>query len=62
MPEYEGIDEESFKAGWRRELKDAVDAALIDIPIGEERVIDIWVKKRNPLHDYRVALRQTDSP
>jgi hypothetical protein len=63
MSEYEGIDEESYKAGWRRELKEAVDAAFESRPVGDEAQIDIYVKKRrdNPLHDYRVALRPPGS-
>jgi hypothetical protein len=53
------IDEESYKAGWRRELKEAIDAALEPYPVGSEREIEaIWVKKvrDNPLHDYKVVL------
>jgi hypothetical protein len=60
--QYEGIDAEAYAQGFRRELKEAVDAALDrdDVPVGETRVIDyIEVKRvrKNPIHDYRVSLR-----
>lgn len=63
MTDYEETDPEALAQGFRRELKDAVDAALDqdDVPVGETRVIDyIEVKRirRNPIHDYRVVLRQ----
>ena len=54
--------QEDFERGFRRELKDAVDAALDedDVPVGDTRIIDyIEVKRirRNPLHDYRVVFK-----
>ena len=60
MSEHEEIDEERWRAGWRHEFKDAVDAALAPFPEGTEREIEtIWVKKirHNPVHDYRIVLR-----
>jgi hypothetical protein len=53
---------EDFERGFRREFKDAVDAALErdDVPVGDTRVIDYVEVKRirkNPLHDYRVFFR-----
>ena len=60
--EYEGINRESYAQGWRRELKEAIDAALEEngVPVGETAIIDyIEVKRvrKNPIHDYRVVLR-----
>jgi hypothetical protein len=60
--EYEGINREAYAQGWRREFKEAIDAALEEagVPVGDTALIDyIEVKRvrRNPIHDYRVVLR-----
>jgi hypothetical protein len=51
----------AIEQGWRRDLKEAVKAALIRdrIPIGETRVLEIQVRRlsENPIHDYRAVLR-----
>jgi hypothetical protein len=65
MTHYDGQPQtsaEDYAAGFRRELKDAVDAALDeqDVPVGETRVIDFIEVKRirkNPIHDYKVHLQ-----
>jgi hypothetical protein len=62
MSENEETDAEDFARGFRRELKDAVDAALErdEVPVGDTRVIDYIEVKRirqNPIHDYRVFFR-----
>jgi hypothetical protein len=53
--------DEDYVQGFRRDLRDAVNAALVrdEIPVGETREIVIEVKKLrdNPLHDYRVSFR-----
>ena len=55
------IDADAYAEGWRRELKDAVNAELESkkAPLDKPFEIDIWVKRRtqNPIHDYRVVLR-----
>jgi len=58
-PDYGETDPELFDQGFRRELKDAVNAALIrdGVPVGETRVIDtieVYRARQNPLHDYKV--------
>lgn len=55
-------DEEDYARGFRRELKEAVNAALErdGVPVGDTRVIDYIEVKRvreNPIHDYRVFFR-----
>ena len=62
MDDYVETDPEDFDRGFRRELREAVDAALDSdgVPEGETRVIDYVEVKRirkNPIHDYRVVLR-----
>lgn len=62
MDDYVETDPVDFENGFRRELRDAVDAALdkASVPEGETRVIDyIEVKRirKNPIHDYKVVLR-----
>lgn len=52
-------DPELFSQGFRREFKDAVNAALIrhDVPVGETRTIEsieVYRARENPLHDYKV--------
>ena len=43
---------------WRQTIKEAAEAAMEDKPVGTTAVIDaIEVRKRNPLHEYRVILR-----
>lgn len=43
---------------WRQSIKDAVEAAMEDKPVGTTEVIEaIEVRKKNPLHEYRVILR-----
>ena len=52
---------EAIAQGWRRELKEAVNAALVSdgIPIGPsvEVVIEVRRLSENPIHDYRVSFR-----
>jgi hypothetical protein len=53
-----GISEDDWKAGWRRTLEQAVEAAFDRAEIDEEkRVVEIFVRKRsdNAFHDYRVG-------
>jgi hypothetical protein len=52
-------DPELFNQGFRREFKEAVDAALIrhEVPVGDTRVIEsieVYRARQNPLHDYKV--------
>ena len=52
-------DPELFDQGFRREFKEAVNAALIrdGVPVGETRVIEsieVYRARQNPLHDYKV--------
>ena len=58
MEDREQTSTEDYGRGFRRELKDAVNAALIEhnVPVGDERVIRITVKRlsANPHHDYLV--------
>jgi hypothetical protein len=58
MSEYPGITQDEYKDRWRRELKDAVDAALAEVDDEDPRPITIFVRKRrdNPVHDYKVDL------
>ena len=43
---------------WRKGIKEAVEAAMEDMPVGSTAVIEaIEVRKKNPLHEYRVILR-----
>ena len=55
-------DPQLFEQGFRREFKEAVNAALIrdDVPVGETREIDyieVYRARQNPLHDYKVNLK-----
>ena len=58
MGDHEQTSTEDYARGFRRELKEAVNAALIrdNIPVGDERVIRVTVKRlsANPHHDYLV--------
>jgi hypothetical protein len=52
-------DPQLFEQGFRREFKEAVNAALIrdDVPVGESRTIasiEVFRARQNPLHDYKV--------
>ena len=52
-------DPELFNQGFRREFKEAVNAALIrhEVPVGETRAIEsieVYRARENPLHDYKV--------
>ncbi len=54
-------DPQLFDRGFRRELKDAVNAALLrdDVPVGETRTIEsieVFRARQNPLHDYKINL------
>lgn len=43
---------------WKKTISEAVEAAMEGVPIGKTRVIEaIEVRKKNPLHEYRVILR-----
>jgi hypothetical protein len=61
--EYWGLTEDDWNAGWRRTIRDAVDAEFSgkqtddgDAP-GEEFEIKIFARRRtdNAVHDYRVG-------
>lgn len=58
MEDQEQTSTEDYGRGFRPELKDAVNAALIrdHVPVGDERVIRVTVKRlsANPHHDYLV--------
>lgn len=42
---------------WKKTIKEAVEAAMEDKPIGTKMIIDkIEVRKKNPIHEYRVVL------
>jgi hypothetical protein len=42
---------------WKQSIKEAVEAAMEDQPVGTTMVIDkIEVRKKNPIHEYRVVL------
>ena len=61
--EYWGISEEDWRAGWRRTIEEAVEAASGDMPgdvgdkPGPEFEIRIRARKRsgNAIHDYIVT-------
>jgi hypothetical protein len=58
-PDYGQTDPELLNQGFRREFKEAVNAALIrdEVPVGETRVIasiEVYRARQNPLHDYKV--------
>jgi hypothetical protein len=43
---------------WKKTIREAVEAAMEDKPVGTTTVIEaIEVRKKNPLHEYRVILR-----
>jgi hypothetical protein len=43
---------------WKQSIKEAVEAAMDDQPVGTTMVIEaIEVRKKNPIHEYRVILR-----
>ena len=43
---------------WKQGIREAVEAAMEDQPIGTTMVIEaIEVRKKNPIHEYRVILR-----
>jgi hypothetical protein len=43
---------------WKKTIREAVEAAMADVPVGQTRIIEaIEVRKKNPLHEYRVILR-----
>jgi hypothetical protein len=62
MSDYDGTEqgpEQDYDQGFRRELKDAVNDALIrhGVPVGDTRVIEsieVYRARQNPLHDYKV--------
>jgi hypothetical protein len=42
---------------WKKTINEAVVAAMEDQPVGTTMVIDkIEVRKKNPIHEYRVVL------
>ena len=47
--------------GWRRDLREAVNAALVrdGVPIGQsvEIVVEVRRLSENPIHDYLVSFR-----
>lgn len=61
MRDQEQTSPEDYAHGFRREFREAVNAALVreEVPVGETRVIEVEVKRlrENPLHDYRVSFR-----
>jgi hypothetical protein len=54
-----GIDKDSWEQGWRRTLRDAVEAEFAGDRAGidEPKSVQIFVRKRsdNAVHDYRVG-------
>ncbi|HEY8192938.1 MAG TPA: hypothetical protein VIF36_03335 [Gaiellaceae bacterium] len=45
------------KGDWKDSIKNAVEDAMKDVPLNETLVIDkIEVRKKNPIHEYRVVL------
>jgi hypothetical protein len=54
--EFWGITQEDWEGGWRREFKDAVEAAFADAEIGKSYQIRTSVRKvsENAVHDYKV--------
>lgn len=43
---------------WKKTINEAVEAAMENDPVGTKAVIEaIEVRKKNPLHEYRVILR-----
>ena len=52
---------DAIQQGWRRDLKEAVNAALVrdGVPVGEsvEIVVEVRRLSENPLHDYKVSFR-----
>lgn len=61
--DYWGITEDDWNAGWRRTLRDALDAGFVGKPIDDgdthapEFEVKIFARRRsdNSVHDYRVA-------
>ena len=61
--DYWGITEEDWVAGWRRTIRDALDAGFAGKPTDEsdtpapEFEVRIFARRRsdNAVHDYRVA-------
>lgn len=48
---------EGKKGEWKDSLEGAIKDAMKEVPIGETLVIDkIEVRKKNPIHEYRVIL------
>jgi hypothetical protein len=64
--EYWGITEEDWGTGWRRTIRDALDAEFAGKPIddgdkpGAEFEIKIFARRRsdNAVHDYRIGSPQ----
>ncbi|HET8874209.1 MAG TPA: hypothetical protein VFM83_11035 [Gaiellaceae bacterium] len=58
MTQYEEVDAESYAQGWRKTVQEAADAAManVEVPIGEERELVIYGRKKNPFHEYRAAV------
>jgi hypothetical protein len=43
---------------WKRTIQEAIEAAMEDKPVGSTAIVEaIEVRKKNPLHEYRVILR-----
>jgi hypothetical protein len=43
---------------WKKTIKEAAEAAMESMPVGTTTVIEaIEVRKKNPLHEYKVILR-----
>jgi len=43
---------------WKETIRKAVEAAMEDKPVGTTMIIEaIEVRKKNPIHEYRVILR-----
>jgi hypothetical protein len=59
MYEQEEPDEESYAEGWRGTIQEAADAALgaEQVEIGPTREIVVYGRKKNPIHEFRVALK-----
>lgn len=51
---------DEYTPGWSGTLEAAIHAAMASVPVGEPREIEtIHVRKKgNPIHEYKVDLRQ----
>ena len=59
MTEVHDVDPESYAHGWRKSITEAIEAAFQaeGVPLGEARGIDLDARRKNPIHEYKVKLK-----